>query len=187
VYDFYSIDKGLNYLVEIEELNNDDKFDGNLSSLTKFNLNRKDDFFRNIIQIHSQIVDRLRQEFHRQCSLPMKNLMDALKSRPIIYTGGGSTFRDLRKGYSGFNDIIHISDSAWQLRHIKNIQEIRQKGLAPILSTAYGLSINVDNDNISCEKFDDIFESIKKHHPKIDKMNQGGMAGDSFDYAFSEE
>lgn len=187
VYDFYSIDKGLNYLVEIDEINNKDRFDGNLSSLTKFNFNRKEDLFRNITQIHSQIVDRLRKEFHEQCSyLSMQNLMDALESRPIIYTGGGSTFGDLRKKYSGFNDIIHVSDSAWQSRYIKNIQEIRQKGLAPILSTSYGLSINVSNDDISCEKFDDIFENIKKHHPKIDKMNRGGMAGDSFDYAHLE-
>lgn len=56
-------------------------------------------------------------------------LMEALEKRPIIYTGGGSTFSILRTPYIGFKDIIHISEREWRVKAIKEIVTIKALNL----------------------------------------------------------
>ena len=112
-------------------------------------------------------------------------LTDALKTRPIVYTGGGSTFPILRKGYGGFKDVIHISKKEWRTKSVIDMQKIEALGLCPILSTAYGLSISVPDDNIKCSPFRDIFESIRgaaEEEKKIHDSNFGSAYG-GFNYA----
>ena len=112
--------------------------------------------------------------------------MDALKTRPIIYTGGGSTFHELRKGYDGFRDVIHISQKEWRTKAIIDMKKIEILGLCPILSTAYGLSISVPDDNIKCSPFRDIFESIRGLEEEKSKKtvdSNFGSAYGGFNYA----
>ena len=113
----------------------------------------------------------------------MHRLTDALKSRPIIYSGGGSTFQTLRLIYGGFKDIIHISEKEWKTESVNEINRIKALGLCPILSTAYGLSISVPDDNIRCEPFREIFVNIREadNLTAIDNHNNSFSYYDDYD------
>lgn len=112
--------------------------------------------------------------------------MDALKARPIIYTGGGSTFAMLRKSYGGFKDVIHISDEQWKTEAVDDMVRIKSYGMCPILSTAYGLSISVPDDDIRCESFQDIFENIRgaeeNHQVEREYVYGRSICCSGFDY-----
>ena len=136
VYDFTSINKGLNYLTNADGINN-------------YNT------------VHNKLIGRLRQVFSYQTSYDMYRLMDALQGRPVIYTGGGSTFPSLRMDYGGFKEIIQISENEWHTEAIRDMKEIKKMGLCPILSTSYGLSISVPDDKIEPVKFKDVFINLR--------------------------
>lgn len=186
VYDFYSINKGLNFLTEPDEMNVS-RVDSNVENSNEIIKSKRIDFSNSINHVCISLIDRLRKEFKKQCNLRMERLMDALKSRPIIYTGGGSTFNILRRGYGGFKDVIHISEKEWRTSSIKELNTIKVLGLCPILSTAYGLSIHVADDNVSCEPFHDIFENLRnvqeEGYTPQEKHYQYGKSYDGFDYA----
>lgn len=65
------------------------------------------------------------------------------KQIPLIYSGGGSTFKKLRLPYGGFKEIIHVSDRQWRTEAMSESRIVQEKGLCPILSTSYGLSIHI--------------------------------------------
>lgn len=160
VYDFQSIDKGLNFLTDAH--NSPDKgLDSNVEDASEICLIRQE-ILENEVKTHcGNLVQRLYKEFTKQCNLPTSALNSALLSRPIIYTGGGSTFNVLRTECLEFKDIIHISDKEWRKKSVSELETIRSLDLCPILSTSYGLSISVIDDNIECKPFDDIFKHIR--------------------------
>ena len=160
VYDFYSISKGLNFLTDAESLSKE-RIDSNIQHEKSILFEKKDIFKSEINRVHNRLIARLKHEFSLQCKLDMHRLTDALKSRPIIYSGGGSTFQTLRLIYGGFKDIIHISEKEWKTESVNEINRIKALGLCPILSTAYGLSISVPDDNIRCEPFREIFVNLR--------------------------
>lgn len=184
VYDFTSVNKGLNYLTFAERRTDDSRTDSNIKQSSEIDGSRRHDFNDSIERVCTQLIQKLQREFKLQTTLRIDRLMDALKTRPIVYTGGGSTFSILRKGYGGFKDVIHISKKEWRTKSVIDMQKIEALGLCPILSTAYGLSISVPDDNIKCSPFRDIFESIRgadeenKHHD-----NNFGSAYGGFNYA----
>ncbi|MGN0050000.1 MAG: hypothetical protein ACI37N_02285 [Prevotella sp.] len=160
VYAFYSVNKGLNFLTAAE--NQDTKReDSNVKNESEIIIERKKIFRNDINQTCNNLLNRLQREFKSQTKLNLFRLTDALKSRPIIYTGGGSTFPSLRENIAGFRDKIYISHKEWRTDAVKDIDEIIKDDLCPILSTAYGLSISVPNDNITCRPLSDIFRSIR--------------------------
>lgn len=160
VYDFYSIDKGLNYLADAESMSGD-RTDSNVRSASEIKEDRKTVLEKDVLGVCNKLKIRLYDEFNKKTGLSKQKLTDALKSRPLIYTGGGSTFQILRMAYSDFEDIIQISDSEWRSESIREMDNFKTLGLCPILSTAYGLSINVPDDNICCESFEDIFSGLR--------------------------
>ena len=186
VYDFTSVNKGLNYLTLAERRVRDTRTDSNIKISSEIDKTRKGDFTNSVNQVCVNLINKLRSEFKRQCNLRVERLMDALKTRPIIYTGGGSTFHELRKGYGGFKDVIHISQKEWRTKAIIDMKKIEILGLCPILSTAYGLSISVPDDNIKCSPFRDIFESIRgleEENSKKTVDSNFGSAYGGYNYA----
>ena len=107
------------------------------------------------------MIKRLVSELTSQTSKHPSELYRVLNIRPLIYSGGGSTFKKLRLPYGGFQEIIHVSDKQWRTEAMEEARIIQGKGLCPVLSTAYGLSIHMDNDDIHCEPFRDIFANIR--------------------------
>ena len=184
VYDFTSVNKGLNYLTFAERRTDDSRTDSNIKQSSEIDGSRRNDFNNSINQVCTQLITKLQREFRAQTSLRIDRLMDALKTRPIVYTGGGSTFQILRKGYGGFKDVIHISKKEWRTKSVVDMQKIETLGLCPILSTAYGLSISVPDDNIKCSPFRDIFESVRgaEEEKKRHDSNFGSAYG-GFNYA----
>lgn len=161
VYDFYSINKGLNYLTRADDFHREG-VDVNIHNESEINPDRRRIFFDEVDQVCKTLRFKLEKEFKGQTNLNFFRLNNALKSRPLVYCGGGSTFNSLRITYSGFIDKKQISHTEWQLKAIKDIDEIIAKQLCPILSTAYGLSISTENDKIPMKPFHDIFSNIRE-------------------------
>lgn len=169
VYDFYSINKGLNFLTGANE-NNQTGTVVNVQDASEINQGRRNEYINEVNQVWVNLMNKLKDEFKKQTKLPVRRLWNALKNRPLVYCGGGSTFASLRVNYGGYKDKKQISHKEWNVKSIKDIEEIIDDELCPILSTAYGLAISTGNDNIVMKPFKDIFENIRgleeenKHH-----------------------
>ena len=183
VYDFYSINKGLNYLTCAE--NKDETIlNSNVKDENEIVKQRRTFFIEEVKAICNNIQNRLTSEFKLQTTLNTSRLFDALKNRPLVYCGGGSTFSSLRVGYAGFVDKKQISEKEWDVKSIPQFSEIKSKALFPILSTSYGLAISAENDNIQTKAFRDIFENIRGAMEDSNKRDSSfGEAYGGFNYA----
>jgi hypothetical protein len=183
VYGFYSVNKGLNYLTDAMNRNRN-QISSNVKSASEILKDRKRIYEKEIESLCLRLNNHLAQEFRLQSRLPMHRLTDALKVRPVIYTGGGSTFDILRIAYLGFKDVIHISKKEWRSECVVDMNRIESLGLCPILSTSYGLSISMTDDNIKCEPFRDIFKNIRNVKAETNvKKSQFGQLYGGFSYA----
>lgn len=197
VYDFFSINKGLNYLTNVQPedyrslssfetshhsslsnfFNNiksmfesdesvgkqyEGRKDSNVTSAKEIDAEKTKKFVKELNSKCNNLIQKLQLEFQEQTNIPLYRLNDALKNRPLIYCGGGSTFKQLQMSYYGFQDKKLISHQEWDIKSIDDIDDIIKKGLCPILSTCYGLSISVATDNIKKLPFRDIFENIRR-------------------------
>ena len=160
VYDFFSINKGLNYLTCADEIENSN-LDSNVQNQSAINHDRRNAFKQEISNICKHIINNLQRELRLQTSFNVSRLMDALKNRPIVYCGGGSTFGILRTPFSDFRDIKLISHSEWDTKSVTDMEVIRTRKLCPILSTAYGLAISTTSDKIKITPFRDIFAHLR--------------------------
>lgn len=161
VYDFYSINKGLNYLTEANE-NDQTGIEVNIQDSTKIIQKQRTSYIIEINDICKTLHSKLIKEFGKQTNISKYRLLDALKNRPLVYCGGGSTFKTLRIRYAGYQDIKLISRKEWNLKSIIDVNEIINRNLCPILSTAYSLAISTENDNIEMKPFSDIFKNIRR-------------------------
>lgn len=181
VYDFYSINKGLNYLTGANERNQTGT-EVNVLDASEIIHGRRASYINELNQVCDTLRSKLQKEFKMQTGLDMHRLLDALKNRPLVYCGGGSTFKSLRVNYGGYRDKKQISHKEWQTKNIKDIDEIIDYELCPILSTAYGLAISVENDNITMKPFRDIFENMRDaeeeyQHQRTRSTNFGSAYG----------
>lgn len=151
VYDFFSINKGLNYLAGTVEWT----WGGTLDP------ERRKAYCKEIAALLGHLIRKLTWEFHQQTSFDIKRLKDALRNRPLIYCGGGSTIRKLRRAYCDFTDCKQVSAQHWKREKVAGMEQIEFLGLCPILSTAYGLAISVAHDNIRRLPLADIFAGIR--------------------------
>lgn len=161
VYDFFSVDKGLNFLTETKASDMKSRLDSNVNSQNEIKEPLKQIYIREINETCRSLLHKLTKEFKKQTIFSVTALNNALENRPLIYSGGGSMFKTLQHTYSGFKDKKQISHNEWDTKFIDQIDEIIREGLCPILSTAYGLSISVASDNIKQKSFEDIFENIR--------------------------
>lgn len=186
VYDFYSINKGLNFLTGANE-SNQSGTTVNVLDGSEIIQNRRNSYINEVNQVCDSLKNKLQTEFKKQTGLHVHRLLDALKNRPLVYCGGGSTFKNLRVGYGGYQDRKLISHKEWNAKAIKDINNIIFDDLCPILSTAYGLAISTENDNIVMKPFKDIFENIRgveeeHHHKTFGNHRSFGSALGGFSY-----
>lgn len=213
VYDFHSIDMGLNFLtnaLEKEKGNSiqtsienikpqhkglfqsfvglfhpqngvdqqpNEKTSSNVESGTEIDPKRKELFVREIKKYVTNLVERLKFEYKKQSTFNIQGLEDALTNRPLIYCGGGSTFRTLQVDYPHFKDKRMITHKDWDIISVDDAKEIVEKGLIPILSTSYGLAISVKDDNITQKPFKDIVDYLiqvdKDRQREIEERDNG--------------
>lgn len=150
LYNLYSLDIGLNYLTKIET-KNITKLDSAVDSEAEIDKDRLREFKGEIESVCRGILEDLYKKLRETTTVHNSFLTEALKNRPIIYSGGGSTFASLRQSYRDFDDVIYISDGLWRKSYVKEMDEIVALGLCPILTTAYGLSNHASDDNIKLE------------------------------------
>ena len=160
VYDFFSINKGLNFLTCADEHENF-KHDSNVSQQSEINKDRRVILKNEIHQICAKLKRNLYSELSKQTNFSPSRLTNALQNRPIVYCGGGSTFGILRIPYTDFKDVKLISHSEWDAKSVNDMALIQSRRLCPILSTAYGLAISTENDKITMKPFRDIFTHIR--------------------------
>ena len=179
VYAFYSLDKGLNFLTRA-----DDEIrpgvNSNVANASEIDPKR----LRYLQNEKKKVCSVIRNSLHKyredQTSFGPRTLNNALKGRPLVYTGGGSTFKILRSVYDTYEEIRLISDKEWNDQSVEDIEYIIKSKLCPILSTAYGLSISTEDDNIVMKPFSDIFKDIREK----DDPQKGFIYStrDKFDY-----
>ncbi len=194
VYDFKSINKGLNFLTDSTVLADDERTDSNVGNASELNKSAIEYFEVDLDYECYTLRNRLYEEFKIQGDLPDSSFEDAMNNRPIIYTGGGSRFSILRSGYHGFEDIIPITQKNWKVSVIEDLSIIMALDLCPILSTAYGLSISRPNDKIICEPFRDIFSGIrqtkgkeKTRYPQKPKKTFGHDIGGTHGFNYMDD
>lgn len=160
VYAFFSIDKGLNFLTRADDVIKPG-VDSNVANASEIDPKRLKYFQKEIRKVCSIIRNNLHKYRETQTSFMARTLNNALRGRPLVYSGGGSTFRILRSVYDTYEDIKLISDKEWNDKAVEDIEYIIKSKLCPILSTAYGLSISTENDNIETKPFSDIFAHLR--------------------------
>ena len=190
VYDFFSINKGLNYLSKTDQITSfRRKAKSELKEITYIDTERKQIYNIEIQEKCDKLIAKLKSEFSSQTKLKMFRLNNALKNRPLIYTGGGSMFGSLQFTYSGFIEKHQISYDNWKSKLFDDVSVFEFADLCPILSTAYGLSISVATDNIRKKPFRDLFENIRgaTEDKPYHKKDYNGTGLSDFDYGVDDD
>lgn len=157
IYHYNSIPKGLNYFLEydIDKRSYDVSIKRELDEIpiTIFRKAQKD----YIRELESEInylikwlhLDTIIRGFDK------KAFASAIKSRPLVYSGGGSIDRKMRVPISPFNDVKCINS---RILHIPNlVGGVVEDRLLHILVTAYGLSIASVSDDIEISSKEELF------------------------------
>lgn len=125
------------------------------------------------------IVSRIKNHA-RYIGVPNQEIDSVLQKRPIVFTGGGSTRKELCCEYAGFSDIKHLRNYVG--RGIL-IDERRQADeLMAILSTALGLAMCKEDDSeihlqTERELFKDVEEAYSSRFDNSkDDHNEHGLA-----------
>lgn len=173
IYNFDSVPKGLNFLIEYSMPFGWDKM-SMTTGLNNPDLDR--DKLRDAINKYLTHVDRSIRDLQKQLwkersnSTISKDTLDkALENRPLIYSGGGSIEdgRIRKPMLPAFTDIRMMDGNYWSGLYIVDLDIIQRLRLWPILSVCLGLAITQESDDIDDHIFplDDIFNP---HRPKND-------------------
>lgn len=161
IYDYSSVPFGINYISETALPNLQDKFDAkiNLNDISSLPLNNAiSQYYSNLVNACDGLVKKLRRSFERT-GFPISRLNDALENRIIIYSGGGSTYSQLRKPLLTFSDVKHVNPKIWDGMTIDEIGSY--VSLCPILSTSLGLSFSEVHDNVQLSSIEEIFRHLE--------------------------
>lgn len=161
VYDFFSINKGLNYLTDSKPEDSFRKDSNAISTDLKEHLIAS--YQNHVNQRFNDLYQRIVKNFRHNTKFSVEKLKRVLRNRPIIYCGGGSTFGKLRRGYAGFTELHLVSEKEWDARSVIEMADITEKKLCPILSTAYGLAISRADDKIKMKPFNDLFDHMRDY------------------------
>lgn len=161
IYDYSSIPFGLNFIIETANPNLQDKFEAsvNLYDIPAKKLNNAvNQYSHKLVDTCRALVQRLYRSFERT-GFHSSRLKDALKNRPVIYSGGGSTYQTMRLAIDWFQDVKHINPKVWDGMTIDEIDEYIP--ICPIISTALGLSISEMDDKVELSTVDEIFKHLE--------------------------
>lgn len=165
IYKYWSIPRGLNYIAENSGF---DYSEGDFIKkahediIDNFN-HKKDEIVYNLVL---KLIDLVRNS-----SLQKSNLIKALSNRVLVYNGGGSTFDELTTPIYYFSDIKIADASLWEEEIVKDKKKVSK--LFNLLTTAYGLSVSDDDNEIELCDFDSIFSAYinkdRNERQEIDK------------------
>lgn len=166
IYKYWSIPRGLNYVAARSGF---DYADGDFTSRVQQEV--IDKFNRKKHELVSNLVRDLAKKIQNETSIPVQNLRDALKDRILVYSGGGSTFDFLTKSIDTFTDIRIIDASIWNEENIKDKAAVAKLSL--LLTTAYGLSVSVSDEDVKLKSYHSLFAHLpKKHENTIEEISK---------------
>lgn len=146
-----SFPKGLNYILENYISEHPDFSMGEAQELLRSDSNE----FKNAIVIYTNelkkeirsIIEFVVKEFKKVfkgTNITTSKLVKAMIGRPIVYCGGGSIIPGIRISHDYFNDIRLIDKEMLSIPNLIN-RNIEVSNFT-ILATAYGLSIQLEED-----------------------------------------
>lgn len=155
IYKYWSIPIGLNYIAEssgvdysVDELKSIFRKD----VIDEYNTQKND-----IVQDFVSLLKKIMQE---KTSIPITRLTEALKKRPLVYSGGGSTLPSLITPVHTFSD-LHITDSRiWTESNMKDKHDV--SNMSVILTTAYGLSLINEDKEIELKNYSQLFNNLPR-------------------------
>ena len=160
IYKYWSIPRGLNYVAARSGF---DYADGDFTNRVQQEV--IDKFNRKKHELVSNLVRDLAKKIQNETSIPVQNLRDALKDRILVYSGGGSTFDFLTKPIDTFTDIRIIDGSIWNEENIKDKAVVAKLSL--LLTTAYGLSVSVSDEDVKLKSYHSLFAHLPKKQENI--------------------
>lgn len=125
------------------------------------------------------IISSIKDSFIKSSAkhrLHIGKLNQAMSNRPVIFSGGGSTFKELVGKVESFSDVMRINQDMLSITTLKS--EIQDDNMFSILSTAYGLSIPLENE-ILLTDINDVFNHIISED---DEMSSSGYDHGLTDY-----
>lgn len=166
IYKFWSIPRGLNYVADRSGF---DYADGDFSKRAHQEV--IDKFNRKKHELVYNLVKDLQRKIQDETSIPVQNLRDALKDRILVYSGGGSTYGFLTKPIDTFTDIHVIDASIWNEENIKDKATVSK--LSVLLTTAYGLSVSVSDEDVKLKSYSSLFAHLpKKYERAIEEISK---------------
>lgn len=163
IYRYWSIPRGLNYIAEKSGFDySEGKF------VERANKDIIDMFNRKKLEIVSILIRDLIKQLRQETSIPVSNLYDALKDRVLVYNGGGSTLPFLTVPILDFTDVKLIDASMWKEENMKDIEKVAP--LCQLLTTAYGLSIGENDEDVKLCMFTSLFKNLSKSDEESSTM-----------------
>lgn len=154
IYKYWSVPRGLNYIAEQSGFDYSEKDFvkyAHKEIIEKFN-HKKDEVVYNLSRL---LIDLLRGS-----GIHKSSLLDALQDRIVVYNGGGSSYPELTTPIYRFTDVKIVDAELWSEELVKDKKKVER--LFSLLTTAYGLSVAIDdNDVILCD-IDKIFAQYYK-------------------------
>ncbi len=166
IYKFWSIPRGLNYVAERSGF---DYSEGDFSKRAHMDVIEK--FNRKKHELVYNLVADLKRKIQDETSIPLQNLKDALKDRILVYSGGGSTYKFLTKPIDTFTDVRVVDASIWKEENVKDKNHVSKLSL--LLTTAYGLSIGENDEDVKLKSYSTLFTHLpKKHEREIKEISK---------------
>ena len=130
-----------------------------------------DKFNRKKHELVYNLIRDLQRKIQDETSIPIQNLRDALKDRILVYSGGGSTYNFLTRPIDTFTDIRMIDASIWREENVKDKSVVSKLSL--LLTTAYGLSVSKDDEEVKLKSYSSLFAHLpKKHESTIQEISK---------------
>lgn len=124
---------------------------------------------KELLSTHNNIIKMIWNEWIEKMGATHKSyLTDALRNRPAIYMGGGSTYRHLRKPIVDFSEVHIVDGGFWSGVNIEDVGD-----LYPILNTALGLAVGEINDDIEIHSINDLWEGVGGYDNKSSDFDYG--------------
>lgn len=178
VYHFESIPKGLNYFLEYGETNiTDFSVKKELEELSYTTFSTAYNAYKSLID---RIVSSLTTFLHDDTisrGFSKHSFTDAIRNRPVIYTGGGCYDSRMRKPVLDFTDVIHLNKSILRIPNV--VKEHLVNIPYSIMATSFGLSISLASDDIQVSKKEELFAKYaKEDKDRWDAHREHGMYED---------
>jgi hypothetical protein len=167
IHSVHSLYKGLNFIYENVASNSDIT---DIVTIQKLMNNSQNNFgqfeeatltYKSELQLVARnIIGSIKDSFVKSSSkhrLHIGKLKQAMLNRPVLFSGGGSTFKELVGKVESFSDAMKIDKEMLSITTLKS--EIHDENMFSILSTAYGLSIPLENEIVLTD-INEVFNHI---------------------------